>query len=175
MPSLLGMDHWITSGTGMEHGIGVNIDEIFEILLVLRCQDITRSIGVSEGIEEGLETSLEQLHEWFLGAVFTTSTKNGMLENVRDTGGIIRGCTEGNSKHFVIVVIYHTEKFSAGLLVTVHGTVGTVFVNIFFRDDLVRWMLDDGDLFNFFHSGSLKFGDGRCRCRHGSSASDEGK
>jgi len=154
------MDHGVTGSTGMEYGVGVNIDEIFEILIVLGCQDITCSIGVGKGIEEGLETSLEQLNEWLLGAEFTTSTKNGMFENVGDTGGILRGCTEGDSKHFVIVVIYHTEKFSAGLLMTVHSTVGTIFVDTFLRDDFVRWMLDDSDLLNFFHSGSLKFGDG---------------
>jgi hypothetical protein len=44
-----------------------------------------------------------------------------------DPGGVGGGGTEGNPEYLVVVVRGYREDLGAGLLVTVHGAVGTVF------------------------------------------------
>mmetsp|Transcript_13895 Transcript_13895/g.23032 ORF Transcript_13895/g.23032 Transcript_13895/m.23032 type:complete len:461 (-) Transcript_13895:264-1646(-) len=127
MPALLGVDHWIRNGAGVKDGISVNVNKIVEIFGILTGHDVTGAIGVGEGIQKGLETALEQLHEWVLGSVLATSAKNGMFKNMRDTSRIRGWCTKGNAKDLVVVITRDRQEFRSTLLVTIKGTVRSIF------------------------------------------------
>ena len=64
-------------------------NEILEILVVLRCNHVAGSVGVCESIQKSLKTSCQKLDKRILCLVLSTSTKNGVLQNMGNTSGIL--------------------------------------------------------------------------------------
>mmetsp|Transcript_16908 Transcript_16908/g.34805 ORF Transcript_16908/g.34805 Transcript_16908/m.34805 type:complete len:243 (+) Transcript_16908:2194-2922(+) len=76
VPSFLGVDHGIRDGSRMENGIGIDRNQVVKILIVLRCDHITGSVGVRESIQKSLKTSGQKLDKRIFGLVFPASTKH---------------------------------------------------------------------------------------------------
>ena len=129
MPSLLGVNHGIGGGTGMKHGITVDIDEVVKVLRVLTGHDVARSVGIGEGIQKCLQTPLQQLHEWILGLVLATAAQDAVFENVGNTRRVRRRRAEGNSKAFVVVLGGDGEDFGSALFVAIEGAVCSEFAH----------------------------------------------
>mmetsp|Transcript_23259 Transcript_23259/g.34456 ORF Transcript_23259/g.34456 Transcript_23259/m.34456 type:complete len:236 (+) Transcript_23259:2278-2985(+) len=107
MPSFLCVYIRIRCRTRMEYSICINIDKVLEILVVLRCQNITGPIRVSHRIQKGLKRSLKKLHKGFLCCVLARTAKYTVLKNMRNTGGISWWRSKSNSKHLVVIIVFN--------------------------------------------------------------------
>ena len=88
VPPLLLEDRTVVLRARVKHRVEVHVDEVVEVLGVLRRHRVARAVGVREGVEEGLERALEQLCKGLLGRVLVAATQHAVLENMRHAGRV---------------------------------------------------------------------------------------
>ena len=103
-----------------EHGVEVDIDEVVEVLRVLRRDRVARLVRHREGVEEGLQRALEQLDERLLERVLARAAEDAVLEDVRHAGVVGRQRGERDAEDLVVVVRRrHRQDLRSGLAVAV--------------------------------------------------------
>mmetsp|Transcript_17734 Transcript_17734/g.44245 ORF Transcript_17734/g.44245 Transcript_17734/m.44245 type:complete len:201 (+) Transcript_17734:2721-3323(+) len=138
------MDHRITNSTWMENSIGINGNEVVEIFIVLRRNNVAGSVGVCESVQKCLKTTRQKLNKRILCRVLSTSAENRMLQDVGNTSRVFGRRAECDSKHFIVVIGGNTQQLGTRLFVAVQGGGSSVFFNKILLDNFVGGMLDIG-------------------------------
>ena len=88
---------------GQEGTIRVHTEQVAEVLRVLRREGIHSEITACPGVHIGVQTTLNHVHERVSHRVVFGAAKSEMLEDVRLSGVVVRGCPEKNGEDVVHV------------------------------------------------------------------------
>mmetsp|Transcript_17025 Transcript_17025/g.28717 ORF Transcript_17025/g.28717 Transcript_17025/m.28717 type:complete len:204 (+) Transcript_17025:2760-3371(+) len=126
MPAFLLEGLLVADAVGVQDGVEVDVHQIVEVLRVAGRDGVARAIRVGERVEESVQGALHQLHERLLDRVFAAPTQHAVLENVRDTRGILGRCAEYSPEGLVFIVVGQAHHLGVGLLVTEKGSVRVI-------------------------------------------------
>ena len=129
-----------------EHRVEIDVDEVVEVLEVLRRHRIGGLVRKRHGVEEGVERALDQLHERLLHRIFARPAEHRMLEDMRDAGRILGRGLEGDPEHLVLVLIDETEHLPPGPLVPIKLRQRPNLRNLLLANEFEGGMLGHGGL-----------------------------
>ena len=108
----------------IENRVKIHVHEVAEIALVAGSDRVNGFVGIRHCIEEGVEASLDELDKGIADRKIAAAAKDGVLDDVRDAGGIGRGRAEADVEDFVVVGVRHHEDARAALLMAQEERVG---------------------------------------------------
>mmetsp|Transcript_54400 Transcript_54400/g.140542 ORF Transcript_54400/g.140542 Transcript_54400/m.140542 type:complete len:1111 (-) Transcript_54400:87-3419(-) len=129
VPALLREHRRVALRARVQHGVQVDVDEVVEVLGVLRGDRVARAVGVRERVQERLQRSLEQLDERLLARVLVGAAEDRVLENVRHARRVGHGRAEDDAEDLVVIVRLRRDQLGARLLVPVGGALDGVLVD----------------------------------------------
>ena len=135
--------------SGLAAKVQVDIDQVVEVLYVLAGDRVAGLVRVGHRVEEGVERAFGQLDEGLFGRVLARAAQNGVLQDMRQAGGVGGRGAEGDAKNFVFVLVFQREQFRAGLDVFVEGgeapdLVEDGWLDVFCSAAVNRWLLAGG-------------------------------
>ena len=104
MPALLTEYILFFVDIGIEHRVQIHVHQVLEIGVVAACHGINGLIRVGHRIQECIERSLDKLNEGILDREISRSAQHCVLDDMRDTGRILRRRAESDIKHFIVIV-----------------------------------------------------------------------
>ena len=104
MPALLAENVLFLINIRIKNSVQVDVHQVLEILVVAARHGIDGLVRISHGIEEGIQRPLRKFNEGILDGKLPGTAQDGVLYDVRDTGGILRRRAEGDIKDLVAVV-----------------------------------------------------------------------
>mmetsp|Transcript_13091 Transcript_13091/g.33200 ORF Transcript_13091/g.33200 Transcript_13091/m.33200 type:complete len:398 (-) Transcript_13091:92-1285(-) len=101
----------------VKDGVHVNVHKVVKVLEVAARNGVARFVRVRHRVEECVEGGLDELDKGLLARVLSGAAEHGMLEDMRDAGGVGRGGTEHRAEGLVLVRRGQRKQLSTGLLV----------------------------------------------------------
>ena len=136
VPALLEEGLLVGHAARVEHRVQVHVDEVLEILEVAGRHGVARAIGVGHGVEEGVEGTLDELDEGLLDGVLAGAAEDGVLQDVRDAGGVGGGRAEGDAEGLVLVIVGQGHHLRTRLLVLEEEHLGVVLGDVLLAKEL---------------------------------------
>ena len=103
MPSLLAEDILLPVDVGIKDRVQVDMHQVLEVRFIAAGHGIHSLVGIGHRVEEGVERSLYKFNKGILYREVPRSAQNCVLNNMRDTGGILRRSPECDIEDFVVV------------------------------------------------------------------------
>lgn len=94
-----------------------------KILFILSTKGKRDEILSSPGIHVGIHTSFDHSHEGISYRILITTTSNKMFKNMGCSLIIIDKSRESDSELIIIIISFHSDEFSLGVLVYIILTV----------------------------------------------------
>lgn len=102
-----------------KHRIQIHLQEVVEILAVLAGKRIRRPVAGREGIHEGVERAPDHQKERIAHREAFRTTKHGVLQNVRNAGGVLGHGLERYQKDILRIVRGQMQMARAGSTVAI--------------------------------------------------------
>ena len=102
-----------------EHRIQIHIQQVAEILAVLGGEGVGGPVRTGEGVHKGVERAAEHHEEGITHRVALAATQRGVLENVRDPGGVFGHRAQCHHEYVFCRVTIEMQMGGAGARVLV--------------------------------------------------------
>mmetsp|Transcript_20081 Transcript_20081/g.38220 ORF Transcript_20081/g.38220 Transcript_20081/m.38220 type:complete len:243 (-) Transcript_20081:187-915(-) len=102
---------------GEEHRVQVHGEQVVVVRDVARGEGVHGEVWSGHGVHERVQRALEHVEEGVAHRVLLRAAQHGVLEDVRDAGGVGRGGAEGDVERVVGVVTVCVKVLGACLVV----------------------------------------------------------
>ena len=109
VPALLGQ--LLRRHQRVEDGVGVDIEQVIEVLQIGTGRRIDRLVGVGHGIDERRQRAFDHLEERVLERILLRAGQDDVLQDVGQAGRVGRRRAEGDAEDLVLVVVLQRQQF----------------------------------------------------------------
>ena len=95
----------------VEDGVGIDIEQVVEVLQVGTGRRVDRLVRVGHGVDERRQRAFDHLEERVLERVLFRTGQDDMLQDMGQAGRVGRRCAEGNAEDLVLVVVLQRQQF----------------------------------------------------------------
>ena len=120
----------------MEDGVGVDIQQVIEVLQVGAGRRVDRLVGVGHGVDERRQRAFDHLEERVLQRVLRRTGQDDVLQDVGQAGGVGRRGAEGDAEDLVLVVVFQRQQFRPRPRVAIEPGAGVQLRHVRLADKL---------------------------------------